>query len=397
MPSLGPLSPPRGTRVRRESERGMATGEILDFDALLAPVEGDNPAGVDLRQDVSPQSPYRKIRDARQTAAREERRLKQAEDGSGITPDWRPVLDGVPEVLANKSKDLELVAYLIEALARKHGFAGLRDGFRLTRQLCEQYWDQLYPQPDDEGIASRVVYLSALNGEDAEGTLLEPINCIPITEARGSDEQFACWHHRQAATLASLSDPEAKARRISQGAITLEILQRAVADTPTEFLRELAQDMADCREEFEKLCGVLDERCGTSEDGYPLAPPASGIRNALENSQSVLKSLAGRRLDPPAEPGDPDDPGALPPSVRGANGLPGGRLATREDAFHVLMKVADYFEENEPQSFVPSALRQVVRWGRMSASEFYTELIPDDAIRDYLFKMTGIPRTETSE
>src|SRR4051794_8958605 len=103
----------------------MPSPEILDFAKLLEPIPGAKATGEDLRADTSPASPYQAVRDARLANRAAERQLL-ADAGAGDTPDWRPVLKRGTEVLAEKSKDLEVAAYLIEASVRLHGFAGLR-------------------------------------------------------------------------------------------------------------------------------------------------------------------------------------------------------------------------------------------------------------------------------
>src|SRR5256885_12900644 len=123
----------------------MASSEILEFATLLEPIPGDTPTGPDLRADGSPSSPYYAVKDARSTARAAERQIVMDGEETGNVPDWRPVLQRGVKAMAEKSKDLEITAYLIEALVRLHGFAGLRDGFRLARELVERYWDGLYP------------------------------------------------------------------------------------------------------------------------------------------------------------------------------------------------------------------------------------------------------------
>jgi type VI secretion system protein ImpA len=44
----------------------MATLDILDFERLLAPIPGDNPAGEALRENYSPNSSYSAIKTARE-------------------------------------------------------------------------------------------------------------------------------------------------------------------------------------------------------------------------------------------------------------------------------------------------------------------------------------------
>jgi type VI secretion system protein ImpA len=76
-----------------------------------------------------------------------------------------------------------------------------------------------------------VAPLAGLNGEGAEGTLVAPINGVALTD--GSDPgPFACHHYQQACAVAQVVDEEARQKRLAQGAISLELYQRAVAATP---------------------------------------------------------------------------------------------------------------------------------------------------------------------
>ena len=51
-------------------------------------------------------------------------------------------------------KDLEIAAWLTEALLRDGGLAGLAAGVGLMAGLVEAFWDELYPLPDEEGMAT---------------------------------------------------------------------------------------------------------------------------------------------------------------------------------------------------------------------------------------------------
>src|SRR5262245_49292994 len=117
----------------------MASESVVELEKLLAPIPGDKPTGVDLRADGNPNSDYYKLKDARFAARAKERELESDPAAAAAAPDqlpeWRAILDGAPKVLAEQSKDLEVAAWLVEALVRRYGFVGLRDGFRLTRGL----------------------------------------------------------------------------------------------------------------------------------------------------------------------------------------------------------------------------------------------------------------------
>ncbi|MGH7127221.1 MAG: ImpA family type VI secretion system protein, partial [Planctomycetaceae bacterium] len=167
----------------------MATPDVLEFERLLAPISDEQPAGPELKEDEALSNVYYGVKDAREAARSAERQLLMAGDeGADLSPpDWRTVRERAVEALATKSKDLWIAAWLIEALCRLDGFAGLRDGFRLVREMAERYWDGIHPVPDEDGVATTVAQLTGLNGEDSEGALIAPIKLIPITEPGSYD------------------------------------------------------------------------------------------------------------------------------------------------------------------------------------------------------------------
>jgi type VI secretion system protein ImpA len=360
----------------------MASPDVFDVAKLLQPVSKEKPAGEDLRGDSSPTSLYYLIKDARNAARNAERQLIPGDD-SAAPPDWRPVLDRAKKALAEKTKDLEITAYLIEALVRLNGYPGLRDGFRLARGLVEQFWDGLYPRPDEEGVSTRVAPLTGLNGEEADGTLIVPINKVAITDSNAAG-RLSCAHYFQANDLKKITDAKVREKKISQGAMTPELFQQAVSETPPKFYATLADDLKQATEEYAKLCAELDKRC----DGQ--APPSSNIRKVLESSRDIIKEVAGHKLqEAPAKEVKPESKPDGAPASPEAGPQPGA-IRTRDDALNHLLEVAAFFRRTEPQSVVPYALEQVVRWGRLSLPDLLLELVPDEGPRKGLFKQVGI-------
>jgi type VI secretion system protein ImpA len=376
----------------------MASPEVLDFPRLIAPISGPNPAGKDLRADFSPKAVYREIKGARDKAREAERYLlyKGGVDDHGHPvppPDWRPVLQLTPQVIAEQSKDLELVALLAEALARKHGFAGLRDGFRLARELAERFWDQLYPSPDEEGVRTRIAPLVRLNGEEGEGLLVAPIYQIPITVG-GSAGAFSVADYRLAQELDGISDPDKRARRLEQpGAVTGQMFDKSAAATPADAYRNLLADIGQAWEEFEKLGQALEQRCNSDGGGEPVVFPTSAIRGALDACRETVKKVAGPVLGGGEEIVLSEEGGEAMATGGGGSEGAGGRAGapgSREEAFRTLLRVAEFFKRTEPHSPVSYALEQAVRWGRMPLPQLLDELIPEAGARQQLFKLIGI-------
>jgi len=377
----------------------MPSPDVLDFAKLLAPLSGDKKTGTDLRADSSPTSPYYAIKDARSTARAAERAQVTEEAGAEkpLPPDWRPVSTHGVKVLAEKSKDLEIAAYLIEAQIRINGFAGLRDGFRLARELVEKYWDGLFPVLDEDGPERRLSALIGLNGDESEGTLIVPIAKVPITENTNFGRLSAASYH-EAMTVNKTADPKLKEKKIAAGALSMENFQKAVAETPPKFFATLVDDLTASMQEFDKLNAALTQRCGDK------APPSSNIKSALVAVLDIIKDQARAQLEKAAMEAQAKADGGATSAKEGApkdgpqqaNGAPvqPGVIRTREDAFTALTKAADYFRKAEPHSPVSYALEQAVRWGKMPLPELLAELIPDEAPRKSLFKQVGIKTSE---
>src|SRR5262245_14894670 len=117
----------------------MPSPATLDVEALLVPIAGEQPSGESLR--------YAGVYDAIQEARRSDDELAQGEwVREAKVADWHTVIQLSTEALASKSKDLQIAVWLLEALVKRHGFAGLRDGLCLLWALQERFWDGLYPE-----------------------------------------------------------------------------------------------------------------------------------------------------------------------------------------------------------------------------------------------------------
>jgi type VI secretion system protein ImpA len=378
----------------------MASVAEDDLTAITTPIPGDNPAGADLREDESHSSEFRNIRDARNEARRIERRAdEEGEDAGPAMAQWQTVFEVGQQALTEWTKDLEIAAYLIEALARLEGFGGVARGFRIARELVVNFWDNLYPLPDEEGVSTRVLPLTWLNGADGDGVLVGPLNRIPLTQG-DSCGPYAMWQYLQATEIATATDPAGREDRINQGAATLDQINRACNETSPQFFLQLIEDIQACQREFQALEELLTEKCG-----YEHAPPTSRIRETLENCLSAVQEIGKKRIAEAtvttADVGGNGAGGGISfggnKAGSGTNAAGGFQLSTRDDAFRILLAVADFFERCEPQSLLPAQIRRVVRWGRLTPQELFAELLEDDSALNQMFKLVGIPRPENSE
>ena len=163
-----------------------------DLLGLAEPFDGLLPSGVDVRQDAAARPIYLRLKDARAQARTAERTAEAAGDPVVVPPAWATVRALAVELLGAHAKDLEVAAWLIEALVRLDGFAGLARGFRLTEALVARFWPDVRSNDEDDA-QGRVSPLAGLNGIGGEGALIQPIRMVALLPASPYGAN-ALWH-----------------------------------------------------------------------------------------------------------------------------------------------------------------------------------------------------------
>ena len=354
--------------------------DSIDPDALLAPLAtGERGAGLDLRADYSSASLYQRLRDAR-AAARAEERTRDA-DGESEGPEaagWRDVLSVGQQALAQQSKDLEIAAWMSEALVRLHGLPGLTAGARLIAGLCDGFWDAGFPQPDEDGLEARSSPIGGLSGSSADGTIMQPLRRLPLfRRADGSGVSLYQWEHaEQTAGL----DEKRREARYAAGTPELNTLQ-AEARIDKAYLIGMAQQTVAAIAAWRELDRILEARFGAD------APSMRKVSTLLDRMLEIIAKLggvvpaAGAETAPVALVGEGPVPAAA---------AAGGALLTRDAALSELDRIADYFRRTEPHSPLAYTLEEAVRRGRMSLAELLAEVLPDSEVRNGMLARLGM-------
>lgn len=364
----------------------------FDLAALLAPVPGDAPAGMDLRGDASPQSRYFLLRDARAEARAAERAMEADGATTSSPPQWRTVRDLGIEVISGYSKDLEIGAWVTEALLRCDGLSGFIAGVRLMNGLVEGFWDDLFPQPDDEGMATRVGPISGLNGQSGEGTLSQPLRRLPLF-ARPDGAPVQLWQFEQSSDLAAIVDPERRQQRIDAGVVPFDTVENEARAAGAAHFTELRDQAVAAATAWRELSDALDARAGTD------APPTRRVGEILDRIVAVAGRFAAPESGAPGAGGSDAAQGAVAPPGSGAEGAAGSAaaaspapaaVASREDALRNLAMIAEFFRRTEPLSPLSYTLQEAVRRARMSWPDLLAEIVPDTGLRAQILISLGI-------
>ncbi|HWC95682.1 MAG TPA: type VI secretion system protein TssA [Candidatus Sulfopaludibacter sp.] len=336
---------------------------------LLEPIPGDNPSGQSLR--------YAPVYDKIKEARREDDDAAQGDwKRERKIADWPTVIKTASEVIATKSKDLQLAAWLTEALLKTQGVAGLKEGLDLLKGLLEKFWDTVYPEIEDGDLELRAAPLEWV------GLRFErPVRESAVT--RTGYSWFQWKESRRVPTEAEAEENNAKAESretlIAEGKLTQEDFETAFNNTPKAYYVALSESYEGA---LESLAG-LDDFC-TDKFG-DIAPSFSSIRSALEEVQQQVRSFLNKKRErEPDEPvaGSEPEPetdswsttlevetqAAAAPVKRRTGGPLAAEPVDRADAIARVVSAAKFLRTENAYDPAPYLMLRGLRWGELRAA-----------------------------
>jgi type VI secretion system protein ImpA len=377
-----------GTRAARvpQAASGTELPDIagIDLAPLLQPVPGPDPTGLPLRY----AGDYDRIQEARQEDDASlpqgiwQRQLKRA--------DWDQVAALCADALINRSKDLQIAAWLVEAAVQRQGFAALAPGFALLDGLADGFWPDLYPAIEEGDLEARLSPLAWLNER-----LPVLLHQLPVTRTTGvtvAAHSWADYGNAERHEVIRQRDPKAAAKAEAGGRVTLQAFLDSVAHTPNAFFLPLYGALAAAAAALAQLTERLDGLCGRQ------APNLAGIRNAVDELEAWVGTILMERnalpaLEAPSSPLDEADAAEAAHAVEVDEvvmPLLDGPIRNREDAYRRLGEVAEYLFRTEPHSPTPYLVQRAVAWGQMPLHELLPELARRGDLGQ-LFELLGIP------
>jgi type VI secretion system protein ImpA len=261
----------------------MTSTAVIDIEELLGPIPGADRSGRFLAYEPV----YDQIREARRADDSFEqgawkREIKVAE--------WDRVIDLGTDALRSHTKDLQIAAWLTEALAWRHGYDGLRDGLRLLSGIQERFWETYHPQIDEGDLGSREGPFVFLNT-----TLPQLIRQVPLTEAMSHPRySYLQWQESREVQNVGLKDQKAMKGLADAGKVTPKQWDDTVAQTPRKFYEELSQALVESGEALREFEEGTDQHFGRE------APSLLNVRKALEECRRLIEPIvAAKRAQEP--------------------------------------------------------------------------------------------------
>lgn len=323
----------------------------MSFDSLLAPIDSASPAGIPIHDTPL----YHALRRARHTdddslpMGAWVRELKR--------PDWPSASLASAEVLQCRSKDLQCVAWLLEARLHLDGFTAIAPCLTLLDALLLQYWDTLHPQAEGGNLEHRASVIAWI-GEK----LLPLLHLTPIT-ASSAGTQYN-WADREQALRYAQVRSHARAGQQTDDGVTLASFRQGVAETGSDYYLQQQRTLSDALQALAALSATLEHHFGN--DAPSMAAMAAWLEQlqAFTEDELHARSLQARDEASASAPAAPASPLAAC----------AGGIRDRDDAYAKLAELADYLMRLEPHNPVPHLLRRAVQWSKLDTGRLYHEL-----------------------
>jgi type VI secretion system protein ImpA len=335
---------------------------------LLNPISAEKPAGENLR--------YAPVFDKIKEARREDDDAPQGDwTRERKVADWPLAVKLISEALATKTKDLQLAAWLAEAMLNREGVAGLREVLELIRGYLENFWDGLYPELDEGDAEYRAAPLQWIGDR-----LEKPMKRAALT--RGGLNWFQYKESRSVGTEEAADTDERQRARldaIAEGKIPQETFDKDFESTPKKFYVALLATFDATQETMTSLGELCDAKFGD------VSPSFSTLNRVLDEvRQTVYILLQAKREKEPDEPVPASEPepeveaeaaveesgtagAAAAPARARRSAAPSAEPVDRDDAIARVVVVAKFMRQQDPYGPAPYLMLRGLRWGELRA------------------------------
>lgn len=399
MPECDRSPCPRRNRLQGGAPEASATDTAMnvDLDRLIAPIPGAAAAGVSLLFERTYQqiAEARREDDAALPQGDWERPLKRA--------DWNLVEQLCTDALANRSKDIQIAAWLAEAWLHLKGLEGLTDGLGLIGSLCTEYWDSIHPQVEEGEIEYRVAPFVWINDNISLALRLNVPIAERAPESGASSLTLADWE--EALRLENLVRKDAAVAKIAERdrKITRAAFMTSVSLTSPKFFAGILKQHARCASAVAGLEQCIQDKLGDD------SPGVGKVREVLEGMRKAVREFGG---EPPAaevkieskrkaKRGAGSEPPPAQATTQGTDMAENrstddittsgeGLIGSREEAYRRLADAADYLLRTEPHSPCPYLVMRAVAWGKMPLTELLQELVQGESDLRQLYALLGM-------
>ena len=364
----------------------------LELEALLKAISVEAPCGMD----CSFSNEFHAIKKAK---TQDDPLLDQGDwIAEPKQADWNFVNSKATELLTERTKDIRLYSWLIEAWSKLYGFEGVAKGLELTQRSLSDFWMLLHPEIEDDDLDQRLGLLQGLINQ-----LPVSIKNIPVVNASPfySLMDYEALLHQQNLRRKHTEDNDEVNLNSS-----FEQFQQALFNTSKSFQYKNYQIYLEILKQWNILKDVLNGLMGLDAPSFALID--SQLESIHSNLKKIYKADAFGSLEEDTNKINPESgtkisPEAIHSPIEIESTITTrhpqkfqpqlqNHVANREQAMQVLQDIADYFQTNEPHSPVSYMLHKTIKWNQMPLHEWLSQVIKNENPLETVHELLGVQK-----
>lgn len=364
----------------------------LELEALLKEISDEAPCGID----CSFSNEFHAIKKAK---TQDDLLLDQGDwIADPKQADWNFVNVKATELLTEKTKDIRLYSWLIEAWSNLYGFDGVAKGLELTQRSLNNFWVLLHPKIEENDLDQRLGLLQGLINQLP--VLIKNISVVNTSPFYSLIDYEALLHQQNLRRKHTEENNDVNLNS------SLEQFEKALFNTSKSFQYQNYQTYLDILKQWNILKDALNGLMSLDAPSFAL------IDSQLESIHSNLKKIyktnafgsqpeVTHRISPESE--TKISPEAIPSPIEITSTITTrhpqkfqpqvqNHVSNREQAMQVLQDIADYFQANEPHSPVSYMLQKTIKWNQMPLHEWLSQVIKNENPLETVHELLGVQK-----
>ena len=363
------------------------------FTKILAPLPGDKPCGEDIR--YSDEVTALKAMRIEETPANMNLGAWKKKESES---DWNKVADIAANLLATKSKDLNLLNIYVDALIRANGYVGYEAGIELYFHFLEAFWDQVHPVIEEgNDFSSRFAPIKGL-----DKNVIVPFKFLDISTQK-LDPLGKFTLHYYIFNVAAKEKIKDAPKNSQEFLKTFNVL-------PHEKLEELEGFATRVIEKIKAIEDfIISKILPEQQEEYQDVNFSTTIETLAILQKMAKDALAGvASAQQAAEAQNEPDASGAPAGAGGGSG--GGSfnaaamnfnasamnfnasasLASKDQAYEIIEKAVTFLLEYEPHAPAPYLMKRALEWRKKSMYELVVDMVPDQNTSQFLVGLLGL-------
>lgn len=286
--------------------------------------------------------------------------------------DWQEVEKLCVEVLSEKSKDLQIISWLLEARQHLYGIKGFKESTEIFLEFAKSFWEDMHPQKSEDADQSfRTHIIEAMLRNIQIILITEPIEELKIFFSP-APSLSKCY---EADNFEKLSKRGGEAaivfqKEIDKGLIAMDRVRNAFNEVNKAFGTAKISLIEECISNLQSTEKIIRDSIGND------APRFSELISHLNELKGLYK-LCSREITPAEENNQKSELNLAEGEIASEESKENAdtqKVTDRSGVYQAIRDIAEFLFSLDPHSPSPLILRTIGSWENRNLAEIIADL-----------------------